>query len=441
MLNIKIRRKGTGELVNLTSSPGDSLTLGVAGGVSGSLSMYTDDSGKIKIAGTTLPYDEWYNIFLSCKREALWFGGSVEGQSFSEGIYKSFVAPKETPYLCKVNDCTPATGGKLFVIGDKNISATWDIDENKEHTLCLSTTKTHSKLRAELQEINSFLWVLYHAINYQMRRLHVFDIKTPYIDKNFTKIFGLCFGTYVEYQAQVARWNHYVWLSSALFSVDVVNEKVMVLAGYTASACYVKNVHINIVYEIDGATIEEIKDSTDKKAKQMRDAIAALTVFRNGVTSTLGKFAYTDDPSTGEVAQIPVSINKYYVDLSGGSGGSGGMRKIYGNGYEAPTTTTGPDGETSVVDPKLWYKTVVDFDIPCIYKNESYAEVFALAVGVGAVKNMMLPDKESDAVKLPLTVTTTWTITYADDSTEIYSRSRNVAPVLANVIAEDGEES
>lgn len=325
----------------------------------GAVSVTSGESGVV-FSGFAMKWSDWYALFTRTKVNAMLHGGEVLNQVFSGGLEKVYYKDNA---LMTVNGCFPDDAGELRIIGDANVQLL-----PTATGLELSVFKSGIDKVKLLEDITRLVWRLYHAVNYLSKRVRVFD------PLNYTEApLGRCFGTLAEQQAQVCRWNHYVWMSSYVHMFEPCNERLAFALGYTATDCDVDMVKVVCTITVKNDSIPD----------DVAEAIAALTIFKMGKSGNLGELP--DSKATN-----PLISTRLTKTLVGGS-----------------TVAVSGTGK----DPKMyqWKSITIVLTLPAMIAGEQYMESFALAVGTGGESSLDIPDGD-DGARIKLDAEVVWEI-------------------------------
>lgn len=416
----------------------------------------TESGGSIALSANVLSWSEWYGLYIRAKYQAIrradldmetpiadtTIPRSSRGYEFVAGIHTYIVRERtegKPPcrYLRSVNRCTPQSGN-LNIIGDSQIS----LYPNKSRKLELACTVIPRNLLTLLRDIYYCTWRLYHAYNYLGARLLVHD---PMRDEHEYDEYplGRCMGTLLEYQAQVACWNMYVWKKARSLTIEVINEKLAVRLGYINSECGVSGViiHATITIASDfsmharalkelGIDIADIFTSEDEynalsveersgritayaeshnvseddlaavldAPTAIKQALSALTIFYQGNSSNLGDFADSASSASGNNEEID---------------GSAVGVQTYKEWDEATYDLTGFGKDRYNGN---WSTIHIHIEIPAMAKGEYYENLYVLAVSVAGERfvdlNVDGPEKYTD-----MTVDVSWEVSYMPEFT------------------------
>lgn len=215
------------------------------------------DIGKNKITLTDNKpsYLDWYNTQVSNKRLAIERGGSSgsgsSGSSIEEGqpsFQYHFVRGKDayiygdlsTPYLASIQSGAPDEHGNIQILPGKTVDVS--AGDGKIYLSKLVTGILNDP-GVIYREINVFLWYLYHALNVQAYRLHIFappQAGTPAFTKSHLM------GTIPSYQALLAKWNYLVWKRSFIAKVNEADETLNFSFGYSGVSCTPTEVAVKV---------------------------------------------------------------------------------------------------------------------------------------------------------------------------------------------------
>ena len=448
MVTIKIKTSD-GKVITLKGSKDNPITIKTKGNSSRSASLRVNpETSTALLSVLAIPKADWYNLWLEGKRKAILAGGTSapEHYKFDRGIIPTYVKNGGSiSYIKSISGAKPLPDGRLFILGSKYISLF-----PRDGKLKLGAITLDNRFCKWLTEIHYFIWRLYHAYNYLLTRLVYFDPARCGMDKNCENrgALGNCLGTLIEYQAQVAIYNHLIWRSAYQLSVDTVVEKVAVGIGFTAQDCDVPGVLMTVKI----APLVEYK-------KSAAHALNSLTIFRSGTSVQAG----ANSVNTSDITPLAIHMEKTR---------SGSGKYIHGTGYEDDYTTTGDDSKLDDAakeeaknkdkDPEPWRSITIALVLGRMSRRQRYYEVFSLAVATGIVRALKLP--ESPNSRFQLEVSTSWTVLDSDYATAscasavsagvwpsafmnehtVSKSGIEVRPVAVNVLEEDlpeeGEE-
>lgn len=416
----------------------------------------TESGGSVAVSANVLSWSEWYGLYIRAKYQAIRRAEldmetpvadttsprSSRGYYFVAGIHAYIVRyrSEDKPpcrYLRSVNYCTPQSGN-LNIIGDSQIS----LYPNDSGELELACTVIPRNLLTLLRDIYYCTWRLYHAYNYLGARLLVHDPMRE--DHTYDEYpLGRCMGTLLEYQAQVACWNMYVWKKARSLTIEVINEKLAVRLGYINSECGVSGVRIRAKitiasdFSMHARALEELGidianiftseeeynalSAEERSGKitayaeshnvsednltavldspnAVKKALSALTMFYQGNSSNLGDFADSAGSASGNNEEIDGSavVVQTYKEWEGAT------YELTGFGKDRY------DGN--------WSAIYINIDIPAMAKGEYYENLYVLAVSVAGERfvdlNVDGPEKYTD-----MTVAVSWEVSYMPEFT------------------------
>lgn len=383
MVTIKLRTSNGG-VITLTGSENNPIKITARGSSTRSLNLSTGGTSSSAVLSTAaMPQDDWYELWKADKKRAMLNGGvDPQGRyNFSAGLLKLFIKNSEgIPYIKRISGAQPLSDGKLFILGDKYISIF-----PEDGVLRLGAITLSNQLCEWLTEIYYFTWRLYHAYNHLMARLVYMDKNTEHQLASRVNL-GPRLATLMEYQAQVAVYNHTVWKSAYQLNVDTVVEKVAVGIGYTAQDCETRGVLMTITIKP-----KEVSEAAN-------DALNSLTIFRSGKSTHAGG----NSVNTADLEPVAVVMQK----IRGAQ--SQQVKTIYGTGYESEYHSTGGYNQT-ITPLGPWHTIRIAILTPPLTRRQRYYEVFSLAIGTGMAKTLELPENPNNAVRLEMDITTTWT--------------------------------
>ena len=393
MITIKIR-DSENNVIKLNGSLDKPISIRTKGGNASSIYTSIGDDG-LTLYKVSLSYADWYNMFIAGKQAAMRSGNTTTSlyYTFEKGLKGVYVDnSKGVPYVRTVGGCQPLPDGQLFILGDKHITI-----YPKDSKLLLGAFKRFDILCSLLTEVYIFSWVLYHAYNYLMMRLVYYRPTYKYL---MSECLGRCCGTLLEYQAQLAIFNHRVWRSAYLCNIDTVTEKVAVGMGYVSQDCDTCGVLMLIKYSIDPDVL--FPEDADNKTKiEIAEAWNALTIFRSGKSVNAGGVSI----NTGDLEPRKVVMIKSY--------GNNDDKVIHGTGYETVLDDTAGD-DSQLMDPATanipdtWSDIQIAVLLGPMKRRQRYYEVFSLAVATGVLKELQLPASPDQAHNFKVKLDLSW---------------------------------
>lgn len=372
---------------------------------------------SVTIDARLLSWGDWYDLYVRGKQQAM-RRALLDNQNAWESVispakglnyefilgvfaYVSGDKTKLMPYLRTLNNCSAAPSGNMQMLGDLQVS----LIPGDPGKIVMGIPKIPKILSKILFDCYYMIWRLYHAYNYLIARLLVYD---PFrtIHKFDEYPLGRCLGTLLEYQAQVTRWNHYVWTQALSAEVTVIGEKLAVKVGYKNSECCTKGVKIKTYIKLENP-------STDQYATNN------LTIFRNGVTTNFGELmGGVSAPAdvTRDIYKVvepdPSSSGSEDPSTPSNSGVASGFPKTTDNsaGYEYRIAGFGKDPQATGV----WTSIRIEVNIPTMVKGEYYEELFVLAVGYGEEAEISLPEDSSKIRYAKIKTTVVWDVDHSD---------------------------
>lgn len=398
MVSIKVRNSKN-ELIEVVGSEEHPITIRTSGSNAAAVYASVDNDG-LTLSSVAADYMDWYNTFLETKRNAMLYGGShVDGYySFNQGLLKTYIATKieedkVIPYIKTLAGCPPRKGGAISILGDKHLTIYPPTNEQlnitQEGKLLLGTFKRERILCKLLSEVYIFSWMLYHAYNFLNTRLVYLN---PEKQDTAFNCLEYCGGTLLEYQAQVAMYNHTVWQSSCLCNIDTVVEKVSIGVGYAEQECSNHGVLIVVTIAQGSGGIGDTAD------EDVREAWNALTIFRSGKTTR----AHSQQIDTSEISAA-VRIVKQNACTAPGVYED---KPLGGTGFDKAPEDSEDTEDTLKANP--WTAIKIAVLIDKLQRNQSYFEVFSLAIGTGTLKNLQLPELIANSATFAVDVTVDW---------------------------------
>lgn len=371
------------------------------------------------IATRQLPYDGWYSSFILSKSAKMVTGGGLDTDDylperrddegdiiyyyqFPTGLTGGYFKPTDVElngerftaaYLKTIQQVDPDNAGNFWILPGKTV----DVSEKEEgfienpatgeskpiYSLQISTPIHHLQPHKRYVELDLILWRLYHCICSLIGRLRIYNPALKVDGYASTTNMGPYLGTYLQYQALVARWNHYAWASAFTLDVEVVNECANIVLGYTNLNCKENRpfkMAVTITQSAVGCNLgksleklqNEYAEATDKekfpkwanpnycteahgdpddgKEWRLHFSGAPLTIYRQGFDSTLDEegvyvrtrlFRHGEEVAGyGYEGKEPEEDSKYAVDDDKSVGTSINDRVTDGSHYAATVEFT-----------------------------------------------------------------------------------------------------
>ena len=346
----------------------------------------SSDGPEVKLTDPR-DYDEWYTDFIHSKQHAMLNGGAGESYLFTKPLVSTCVRT--------INGTTPDTLGNITLLGSKIVDVS--VPDGKPNTVVVSRLSSGPSQLELLKELYLFTMRLYDAFNHCTSRLLEFSPGTwSSSEDQVSNKLGKRRGTLLNYQANVARWNYLVWKSSYRQLIEVSRQNIAISVGYACVPCRVSGVKIT-------TTIKKVSaHATDMSGI---DSAYCLTIYRQSVS----------DNRQRKDATVYTVIKKDGVE-------------IFGFGQDA--------------EYKNWETITIVQELPAMVQADKYAELFALAPGMGLTEYIYL-DKESNpnSRKNEFDVTTKWEVTSEHGEVTVLEKKHTVyvAAVNAETIIEDEE--
>lgn len=290
------------------------------------------DTGRsIIISSLVKKYEDWYNVFIAGKTNAVLLGNAtvVGKYSIVHGISTYIYAGKEAGYLRTISSVSPNNSGNIQLLSGNTIDVSV-----KDNNLSLSRVDfgITNSTTGVLIELNRMLWYLYHAQNSLIYRMNLW---AP--DKLSSPMFRDCrfLGIVPSYQASVAAWNMKIWRKSFLWEISPIRESISFSIGYMSLGCVSPSVRCVVTI----SNVAPVDDTT-----------RFLTIYDQGVSTNLD-------------TEIGRNITKTT---------SRGKVSIPGNG-----TDSAVDGGEN------WSTIVVDIDLGEMSQGDYYKAAFSLAIAQG----------------------------------------------------------
>lgn len=164
----------------------------------------------------------------AAKTEAAAVGGSLSSNvgsfNFDLGARGKYYASA----LMTINSMPPDAYGNFLVLPGKTV----DVYPSEQDGVDIEVAHAPHSAPRDLQfiELDRMCWVLYHRLNELCGSMQIYapsllrsgDDPRPFL------------GTFLNYQALVARWNMYAWAKCFMFDVQVNVSRCTVVMGYTS---------------------------------------------------------------------------------------------------------------------------------------------------------------------------------------------------------------
>ena len=268
------------------------------------------------------------------------------GYDFTEGIGGGFYG---SGYLKSIQNISPESGD-FWILPGKTVDVfEHDIELN---TIVVSLPIHHKQPDKTYTELDLMLWRMYHCVNSLTGRLQIFDPSIPKDGNHSISNMGPYLGTYLQYQALVARWNTYAWDSSFMLEVTPAGERATIVMGYTNLNCYEKG-------PIEMAFTATLISTTNSSDPDVDYSTSPITIYNQGSDSRL------DDGT--------VKITTTYKRNGNETSGSGYEDRYPGTFVDAAATVTlepaiaGGD----VMRAEQYYRTIAAI-APCSGVDKEY---------------------------------------------------------------------
>ena len=267
MITLKIKKNTSSAdtPTTITKAP----KLSIADAIDGIVSI---PDRSIELTATRqLSEHDWYDSFISSKYTSMLNGGTlIDDQLSTTKEPTEYIFEFETGYrgylehtVRKIHGISPKSNGDLSLLGSKFLEVSTQLDakgtikvEDEDGTVrqiaatnvVIVTLPVHHPLvNTMYQDIYYLTWRMYHCLNSISGRMQLYDPTVPRDGNPAITTMGYYLGTYLQYQALVARWNHFAWTSAFTLEVIEAGERATVIVGYTNLNCNT----IGFSYELD----------------------------------------------------------------------------------------------------------------------------------------------------------------------------------------------
>lgn len=433
------------------------------------------------IATRQLSYDDWYSGFILSKSAKMVTGGKLSADDHldeKDGKYDFYVGLNgryfKPTYLKTIQQVAPDNTGNFWILPGKTI----DVSEKGEevivtediidpttcevigenvgvrktiYSLQISTPIHHLQPHKRYVELDLILWRLYHCICSLIGRLQIYAPGWPTDGYALTSNMGPYLGTYLQYQALVARWNHYAWSSAFLLEADAQGESASIVIGYTNLTCAeLGPISMNLMVEVGavgvafGNNMDDIEreytagggkddegnelpewmkpnfcaeraeegegdlDADEVWVKKFDKAIAPLTIYNQGKDSVLDEGIYVrtvlkrgerTTNGSGYEGKNPGLVSEYTADIELTPGASYDIVSVGGKRVYAIINADGSIG--SHFEPTAGWMLMGP--------EQRYRAVFAIASCIGIDRELETQTGDP-LIGIDLNVTATWMI-------------------------------
>lgn len=341
---LRIKNKANGSLV----TPVTGLVEIKSG--SDNISVTPNDDG-IVFSDSREDYNEWYATMLERKRVAMHIGGSITSVAdFVIGI-KVYTHTNGTPYLLAINGCNAGDKGNIQLLPGKTL----DVYVQDGVVMCaqIEIPRGASK-RKMLEDINRFLWYLYHTFNSFLYRMNVWD-PSKMCGPMYTNARML--GVIQSYQAAVAAWNLKIWRNSFIWEVAQSIESITFHIGYVALNCINPDIECFVILSNPATEHRYASEGNDEAGRPKLDVSQLnktefYTLYQQGAASNI------DD--------INATIRKV---LPGGT-----------NDGSNEVTVSGKGTDTAAERGQHWNSITVKVPLSNLTQGMYYRGAFTLAI-------------------------------------------------------------
>lgn len=249
-------------------------------------------------ASRQLTGDEWYSNFILNKRVAMINGGNLSSdqliQSDDPNIFdfQSGYLGYLTGKLLTVQGVAPHADGNLTILGSGllEVGTTSSSSDNPDASsgLQISLPKHHPRINAMYRDIYLMIWRIYHCLNSISGRLQLYAPTMERDGNAAITTMGYYLGTYQNYQALVARWNHFAWSNSFTLEIIESGERASVIVGYTNLNCE----STGFAYDLDIYLLKTATES-DSGSSASVQTVDVITP-QSSPTPRLGANSYFD---------------------------------------------------------------------------------------------------------------------------------------------------
>lgn len=414
--NLKIKT-ASGETISVADNLPSVRTAGM-------FSQQSADNNMLLSCRISSGYADWYSDFIERKASAMLRGGGTNHYMFSglmsEGSAASSPLHDWSHCVRSIQGSAPAENGAIELVADKYIDVSIDPAAGESHGLIITRTSDFFEPNYYYVAIQRILMYLYDSINYQADRLRLAEsdidsgveydtvnisdkvypiVKLPYAE------FGPRLNTVGNYQAVVARWNHYAWKSSMVMDIESSASTCSISIGYVCLDCFITALKITATLTYMGLYKKGSDDAVDTAGGAVSTFPNTYTIYHMGSSTTVSK-------NVEKVVHI--TRNGDACDGTGYMGGSVGDRL-----------------EQATIDLELLGSGFAEVGgQPVIMRSEqAYYETFSIAVPSGSLEYYS-PQTDTAYVHR-YTLTTTWFV----DGREGISKTAIVDVPAVNVRA------
>ena len=363
--------------------------------------------------------------YLDAKLKAIREGGSDKDYGYEFSGLDALVSEGYLPSLRSVHGVSPNECGDIQLLSSKEVDVTYHSASAGDATDCSGILISHiNRTNGVLQvgkavkDLHLMVMKLYHVINHLTARMLVWspdnDLLTrsdsseefDAIDKEMSENFGKLYGTLLNYQAVVARWNILVWERTYILDSCVAGVGLALSIGYTCIPCSVPKVVIT-------TTIVKVK-SPPLFPEAPLDAASCLTIYKQGVSDNRSSVKNSNDSGDSSDPSDSTKILKFYSAIeTGGTGGS----VVPGEPVSPPSVSVIHGLGTDPIQTN-WEKIVITQEIHNIQQAETYSELFSLFPINETVdtRNYINSSVDPSQATNTFSITTDWSIYASSDA-------------------------
>lgn len=142
---------------------------------------------------------------------------------FDEGIDKYISDASGNKFVISVNHVRPNSDRDLIILSSPCVGIY--SDTLIPNTVIINDTCKSCIPCEDYAELIAYTWVLYHAVNYILHEIFSFIPEQG------------VFGTFLSYQAFLAKWNHFVWSDSYIQDIGLEGISTSLMVGFKSAAC------------------------------------------------------------------------------------------------------------------------------------------------------------------------------------------------------------
>lgn len=353
----------------------------------------------------TSSYSDWYDDFIARKTTAMMYGGSytyvyMDSEltlfDFSVGYNGLYGTESDNQVVTQIQGMSPDSKGRFFIHGGKYLDV-YKFDYNK---IAIKKTQGFYEINKYYEVLHRMTGQLYNALNRLSLRLRRFDPG----NRDYPEL-GPLLGTIANYQAVVARWNHYAWQSTMAFTTSETSGGAVFSLGYVNLACMLHSVWIH------------------------------CTIERVGLVDASGNDVNSDD--WPEVSAYPANLTLYKLSDDGNitKNGPDISLSMYRNGAIC-------DGSGYLTQSSTLNTLDISLRIsgsPAFLAEQYYHMAFAISVPTGLLETYTPIDPGKAKLYHKFVATTSWIVDLGDPYVKT-SIIRVAAPYVTVVGGNTGEE-